>query len=515
LPRSDALKVLPAHLTTDDNFRRRFNREAEVAAKLWHPHIVGIHDRGEYEGQLWISMDYVEGSDAAHLQASQFPSGMPAETALPIITAVAGALDYAHEQGLLHRDVKPANILISKPGTDSQRILLSDFGIARPMDEVSGLTATNVAVGTISYMPPEQLMGQKVDGRADQYALACTAFHLLLGAPPFKGTSPTAVIGQHLTEPPPQFRTQRPDLAGLDPTFQIALAKRPEDRFPRCSDFAQAVAKNLREPQIQVGPTEPNFATPPPPPPPPGNYQPQSVPPQGSYSPPSVPPQGSYQPAFAPPPSNYQPAFAPPPSNYQPPSAPPPSNYQPAFAPQGRSRVSVLVIIAIVAVVAVGLIAVVVILLSSGKDSETSASVRSSPSSTSAGRGESTTRTPTSRPTGPTSGPGAARVTVDGTDQNAGGTVDCTVSGGDQIISVGTGVTAIVTAGDSPHVKTVALSTGNNMALAYSEGMGQGDATATKSGNNYQISGHAIGVDLSNPTSGMQTRAFEIDVTCP
>src|ERR1700737_4994416 len=146
LPRLDALKILPAHLTTDDNFRRRFNREAELAAKLWHPHIVGIHDRGEYEGQLWISMDYVEGVDLGRLLANRFPAGMPAHIVVRIVIAVASALDYAHKQGLLHRDVKPANIVLSpiEDGGGEQRVLLADFRIARKIDEISGLTATNM-----------------------------------------------------------------------------------------------------------------------------------------------------------------------------------------------------------------------------------------------------------------------------------------------------------------------------------------------------------------------------------
>ena len=131
LPRRDALKVLPAALTADDEYRQRLSREADIAAELWHPHIVGVHDRGEFEGQLWLSMDYVDGTDAAQLLRSRYPSGMPKALAFEIISAVADALDYAHQRGLLHRDIKPANILLAEADAKGRRIVLADFGIAR------------------------------------------------------------------------------------------------------------------------------------------------------------------------------------------------------------------------------------------------------------------------------------------------------------------------------------------------------------------------------------------------
>ena len=162
LPRRDALKILPSELTANDEFRQRFNREADLAASLYNEHIVGIHDRGEYEGQLWISMDYVEGTDAAKLLRSRYPSGMPKADVVEIISAVADALDYAHSRGLLHRDVKPANILLGD-ASPRRRILLADFGIARELGEISGLTATNMLVGTTAYCSPEQLQGADLD----------------------------------------------------------------------------------------------------------------------------------------------------------------------------------------------------------------------------------------------------------------------------------------------------------------------------------------------------------------
>ena len=245
LPRRDALKVLPASVSADDDYRRRFEREADIAATLWHPHIVGVHDRGEADGQIWISMDYVDGTDAAELLQERYPDGMPPREVAAIISAIAGALDYAHHGGLLHRDVKPANILLAHPESGDQRILLADFGIARWVNDVSGLTATNMTVGTVSYAAPEQLMGERLDGRADQYALAATAFHLLTGSPPFRNSNPAVVISQHLSAAPPQISARRPDFAALDPVLAKALAKDPKDRFERCADFARALSHHL------------------------------------------------------------------------------------------------------------------------------------------------------------------------------------------------------------------------------------------------------------------------------
>jgi serine/threonine-protein kinase len=245
LPRRDALKVLLPSVSANGEYRERFNREADIAATLWHPHIVGVHDRGEYGGQLWISMDYVEGTDAGRLLAQRYPGGMPTAEVLEIVSAVADALDYAHQRNLLHRDVKPANILLAHPDSEERRILLADFGIARWTDDVSGLTATNMTVGTVSYAAPEQLMGEQLDGRADQYALAATAFHLLTGRPPFEHSNPAVVISQHLTGAPPALADHRPDLAGLDPVLARALAKDPKDRFDRCIDFARALSHDL------------------------------------------------------------------------------------------------------------------------------------------------------------------------------------------------------------------------------------------------------------------------------
>ena len=253
LPRRNALKILSADLSADPEYRARFNREADLASTLYHPHIVGVHDRGEYNGQLWLSMDFVDGQDAARLLADRYPAGMPVDMVLSIITAVASALDYAHRQGLLHRDVKPANIMLTHVDDDGeQRILLTDFGIARNVDDISGLTTTNMTVGTVAYSAPEQLMGEEIDGRADQYALAATAYHLLTGLQLFPHSNPAVAISRHLNAAPPVLADTRPELAALDPVLAAALAKNPDQRFASCSDFARAFADQVSPTSLAI-----------------------------------------------------------------------------------------------------------------------------------------------------------------------------------------------------------------------------------------------------------------------
>ena len=263
-----ALKVLSLALSADSEFRQRFLSETATATNLYHPHIVEVYARGEFEGQLWIAMDYVEGISAAQLMAERFPAVSPASEVLAIITAVAGALDHAHQRGLLHRDVKPANILLTSRGAGEQRILLADFGIARRLGEPTGTTGTKIPVGTVGYAAPEQLMGADIDGRADQYALAATAFHLLTGAPPVEHSDPGAALRQLLNDPPPRLSDQRPELARLDGVFSRALAKRPANRFDSCHEFADAaneqagVSSGDRSPEAVLAVDYPAYAWP-------------------------------------------------------------------------------------------------------------------------------------------------------------------------------------------------------------------------------------------------------------
>ena len=244
LPRRDAMKVLAQHVSDDPMYRERFNREAQNAATLSHPNIVAVYDRGEYEGQLWITMAYVEGTDASRLLLEKYRKGMPPDEVVPIVTAVADALDYAHQRQLLHRDVKPANILLAETDSGGWRPMLADFGIARRVDDSSTLTQTNMTVGTVAYAAPEQLMGQPLDGRADQYSLAATAFELFTGTHLYLDRNPAVVISQHVSAPPPAIEDRKPELSGLGPVLSKALAKSPRDRYDTCTDFADALAGN-------------------------------------------------------------------------------------------------------------------------------------------------------------------------------------------------------------------------------------------------------------------------------
>ncbi|WP_019200946.1 serine/threonine-protein kinase [Tsukamurella sp. 1534] len=240
LPRSDALKVLAPQFAADAHYRARFEREADLAAALAHPAIVMVHDRGEFEGRLWIALAYVDGADVARIAAA---GRLPNAEVVRIVAAVADALDYAGARGLVHRDVKPANILVS---TD-RRILLTDFGIARMGDEASDLTGTGVTVGTLQYASPEQLRGLTVGPRSDQYSLACTAFHLLAGSAPFADSNAANVIAGHLAAPVPTVRRARPDLTPqVDAVLARGMAKDPAHRFGTSGEFAAALGRVLQ-----------------------------------------------------------------------------------------------------------------------------------------------------------------------------------------------------------------------------------------------------------------------------
>ncbi|WP_304941281.1 MULTISPECIES: serine/threonine-protein kinase [unclassified Tsukamurella] len=315
LPREEALKILPQDLSTDESYRVRFNREADLAATLFHPNIVGVHDRGEADGKLWLSMDYVAGVDLDALLRDRHPRGLPVADVVSVITQVASALDHAHGKGLIHRDVKPANILLAESGADAGgRVLLADFGIARRMDDDAGLTATNTAVGTVTYAAPEQLADEAVDGRTDQYALAATALTLLTGRSPFAGTTPGAVISRKMRGEVPRAADTDPRLAPLDRALSTGMAADPARRFRTCADFARALeaeAAYLGSGPVPPATPQPTRAqTPPPAPqtlhtPPPYGQAPAPAP----YGQASMPGPAVAQPGPGPGPYGSQPSF--------------------------------------------------------------------------------------------------------------------------------------------------------------------------------------------------------------
>lgn len=238
LPRRDALKVLTTDVSAQTDYRACFARETDLASRLWHPNIVRVYRRGDDHGHLWTSMGYIHGVDAARLLDAQSLSGLSPRRVTKIVTAVAAALDYAHTRGLPHRNIKPSNIMLT---TDEQRILLTDFGIPRSCDDITRWATANMTLDSVAYCAPEQLMRQELDGRADQYSLAATTYHLLSGAPLFPHSEAAAVFGRHLTAAPPALADTHPHLAAFDPVLAIALAKRPENRFRYCRDFARAM----------------------------------------------------------------------------------------------------------------------------------------------------------------------------------------------------------------------------------------------------------------------------------
>ncbi|MEV6060857.1 serine/threonine-protein kinase [Nocardia asteroides] len=245
LPRSIAIKVLNPEQFPDTEIRARFEREADLVARLEHPNIVTVYDRGVDAGQLWIAMRYINGGDAAAL-----PQPVDPVRAVHIISETAQALDFAHSRGVLHRDVKPANILLEPIDHGRERVHLTDFGIARlGGDNATTLTRPGTFMATLAFASPEQLTGITVDGRSDQYSLACTLFRLLTGTAPFDATNPAVVIQRHLQVSPPPVSSVRADLPqALDIVLATAMAKRPQDRYPNCAAFAAAAAAAVNGP---------------------------------------------------------------------------------------------------------------------------------------------------------------------------------------------------------------------------------------------------------------------------
>jgi len=237
LDRLVALKILTPSLAGDQEFRRRFIAESQAAAAVDDPHIIPIYEAGEASGALFIAMRFVAGGDLRRVLSREGPLA-PARAA-EFISPVASALDAAHRAGLVHRDVKPGNILVDARAGRPDHVYLSDFGVSKGSVSLTGI---GQYLGTPEYSAPEQARGGAVDGRADQYALACVAWELLTGSAPFKRDEQMAVLVAHLSEPPPSLAGRRPGLPALaDQVLARALAKTPAERYRTCQDFSEAL----------------------------------------------------------------------------------------------------------------------------------------------------------------------------------------------------------------------------------------------------------------------------------
>lgn len=243
LGRKIALKLLSPDLSADPRFRERFVRESRIAASLEDPNVIPIYESGEADGELFIAMRYVPGTDLKSLIERE--GALPAGRVVSILTQVARALDAAHAQGLIHRDVKPANVLLI-PAQDTGRpdtVYLSDFGLTKRASSDSGLTGTGQFVGSLDYAAPEQFEGKPLTRRTDVYSLGCLLYECLTGEPPFQREQDAAVMFAHLKEEAPKVTAKRPELrSAIDSVVAKAMAKRPEDRFPSAGALAAAMA---------------------------------------------------------------------------------------------------------------------------------------------------------------------------------------------------------------------------------------------------------------------------------
>ena len=275
LGRPAALKVLSPALAADQEFRARFLQESRAVASVEEPHIIPVYGAGDADGVLYIATRFVAGGDLAGvLQRSG--GRLDPDRAAAFTEQVAAALDAAHAAGLVHRDVKPGNVLVDSGPGGGEHAFLSDFGLSKPALAATGLTATGTFLGTPGYSAPEQIRGLPVDGRADQYSLACMAFALLAGDLPFHRQETMATLFAHLNDPVPPLSRYRGDLPpGTDTVLARGLAKEPADRYQRCGEFAAALRDALRprraapEPTqasvVPAGPTVPGAAAAPPP----------------------------------------------------------------------------------------------------------------------------------------------------------------------------------------------------------------------------------------------------------
>ncbi len=245
--RKVALKVLAPELASDPDFRERFVRESNAAASLDHPNVVPIYAAGESDGVLYLATRYVEGEDLGVMLARE--GSLAPARAGSILEQVASALDAAHSRGILHRDVKPGNVLVASGPEVAEHAYLTDFGLAKLVEAESALTRTGQFMGTLNYAAPEQIVGTNVDRRADVYSLGCVAYHCLTGDYPFARDSEAAVVYAHLSQDPPRASERRPELpAGLDGVIAKAMAKDPEERHPTAGEFVGALQAALSVP---------------------------------------------------------------------------------------------------------------------------------------------------------------------------------------------------------------------------------------------------------------------------
>jgi serine/threonine protein kinase len=244
LGRPVALKILAPWLAADGAFRRRFVAEARAAAAVDDPYIIPVYEAGEADGVLFIAMRFVRGGDLRAVLERE--GALPPARAAAFISPVASALDAAHRAGLVHRDVKPGNILVDTSPDRADHVYLSDFGISKGAMSSAGLTGTGQRMGTAEYMAPERIRGRAVDGRADQYSLACLAFQLLTGSLPFEREEQMAVLYAHMSDPPPSLASRWPGLpAAADAVLAKAMAKEPQNRYGSCGEFAAALREAL------------------------------------------------------------------------------------------------------------------------------------------------------------------------------------------------------------------------------------------------------------------------------
>jgi serine/threonine-protein kinase len=265
LGRTVAVKILAPELARNDVFRKRFEHESRIAASIDHPHIVPVFEAGEAEGVLYIAMTFVHGRDLRALLDREGP--LTVARTVRIAAQVASALDAAHAHDLVHRDVKPGNILVAA-GTDSdhpEHIYLTDFGLTKKSLSLTGFTTVGQFVGTLDYVAPEQIAGKPVDGRCDVYGLACVVHEMLTGHPPFRRDDDMALLWAHLNDPPQPMIGQG---EALDAVLVRALAKDPEQRYASCAEFVHALrTAPVTAPVAAPAPTQVVRDPPPPPPP--------------------------------------------------------------------------------------------------------------------------------------------------------------------------------------------------------------------------------------------------------